>query len=185
MKAKVIEIKSTDDSNKFDVLAIIQAEQYKFTLTVVVDTIANQEIHITNGDDFFETKFLSHPRVATGIAKLVSNFYAGLAVELPALVDDFAPEINPLVPAQFSKEEIARRGEELYENSIRTQVEIPENIGKIISINIDTGDFEIDQDLILACQRLKAKHSNAALWTERIGYDAVYAVGGTLVRTAQ
>lgn len=85
--------------------------------------------------------------------------------------------------SQLDKEEIARRGEELYENSIRAQVETEENIGKIISINIDNGDFEIDNDFIAACRRLQAKQPLAVLWAERIGYDAVYAVGGTLVRT--
>lgn len=88
-----------------------------------------------------------------------------------------------MVHSQLDKEEIARRGEELYENSIRAQVETEENIGKIISINIDNGDFEIDNDLIAACRRLQAKQANAVLWVERIGYEAVYALGGTLVRT--
>ncbi len=86
---------------------------------------------------------------------------------------------------QINKEEIAQGGGEFYQNIIRSQVEIPENIGKIISINIENGDFEIDNDLIVACNRLKTKYPHAVIWTERIGYDAVYAVGGTLVRTLQ
>jgi len=32
---------------------------------------------------------------------------------------------------------------------------------------------------------LQAKQPDAAIWAERIGYDAVYAVGGSLVRTMQ
>jgi hypothetical protein len=31
----------------------------------------------------------------------------------------------------------------------------------------------------------RAKQANAALWGEKIGFNAVYAAGGTLVRTAQ
>ncbi|MBN3899763.1 MAG: hypothetical protein HWQ41_32195 [Nostoc sp. NOS(2021)] len=85
----------------------------------------------------------------------------------------------------LSREEIAQHGEELYQQSIRTQVETADNIGKIIAINITTGDYEIDDDFIVACHRLQAKQPNAIIWTERIGYDAVYAVGGTLVRTAK
>ena len=87
--------------------------------------------------------------------------------------------------SQPSKEEIAKRGGEIYEKVIRVQVETAENIGRIISININTGDYEIDNDLLVACHRLQAKQPDAVIWTERIGYDAVYAVGGTLVRTAQ
>ncbi|MBH8573200.1 hypothetical protein I8752_09255 [Nostocaceae cyanobacterium CENA369] len=81
-------------------------------------------------------------------------------------------------------EEIARRGKEVYETQIRAQVEIAENIGKIISIDIESGDYEINDDLLTTCRRLQMRHNNPILWTERIGFNAVYAVGGTLTRTA-
>ncbi|CBN57092.1 MULTISPECIES: addiction module protein [Kamptonema] len=78
-----------------------------------------------------------------------------------------------------------KRGKELYENVIRAQVETPENIGKIISINVETGEYEIGEDLVVTSGKLQAKQANAIIWAERIGFDAVYAVGGTLVRTAE
>lgn len=84
---------------------------------------------------------------------------------------------------RFSSEEIARRGEALYQQSIRAKVEMRENIGKILSIDIETGDYEIGADPVLTGRRLQAKHPDAAIWTERIGYNAVYALGGTLTRT--
>jgi len=77
-----------------------------------------------------------------------------------------------------------KRGKELYEKVIRAQVETPENIGKIISINVETGEYEIGEDLVVTSSKLQAKQANAIIWAERIGFDAVYAVGGTLVRTA-
>lgn len=86
---------------------------------------------------------------------------------------------------KLSDEEIARRGKELYENSIRAQVETAENIGKIISINVETGEYEIDDDLIVTSRRLQAKQSDAGIWAERIGFNAVYALSGTLLRTVQ
>lgn len=86
---------------------------------------------------------------------------------------------------KFSAEEIARRGKDLYEKSIRPKVETTENIGKIISINVETGEYEIGTDLVETSLRLRAKQADAALWGERIGFDAVYAVGGTLVRISQ
>ena len=85
----------------------------------------------------------------------------------------------------FSDEEIARRGKELYERQIRDRVETEENIGKIISIDITSGDYEIDDDLLKTTHRLFARHPQAVLWTQRIGYDAVYAFGSSLVRTAR
>jgi hypothetical protein len=84
----------------------------------------------------------------------------------------------------FSSEEIARRGQELYEKSIRAKVETEENIGKLVSIDIETGDYEIGEDNSLeAPRRLHAKHPGAAIFTLRIGYNAVYALGGVLERT--
>jgi hypothetical protein len=86
---------------------------------------------------------------------------------------------------RFSSAEVVQRGEELYEQGIRTQVETEPNIGKLVSIDIKTGDYEIGTDDSLdAPRRLHAKHPGAAVYTKRIGYNAVYALGGVLERTA-
>lgn len=84
---------------------------------------------------------------------------------------------------RYSSVEITRRGQELYEQNIRNLIETQENLGKIISIDIETGDYEIGDDLISTGDRLFARHPGAALYGARIGYNAVYAVGGSLVRT--
>lgn len=86
---------------------------------------------------------------------------------------------------KLSREEIAQRGKGIYEDRIRTQVETADNIGKIVSIDVETGEYEIGDDLVVTSRRLQAKHPSAAIWTERIGFNAVYAIGGTLIRTAQ
>src|SRR6266568_1179111 len=78
--------------------------------------------------------------------------------------------------ARDNSEEIGRRGQEIYETRLRARVETEENIGKIISIDVDTGDYEIDDDLIKAGDRSLARHPGASLYGARIGYDAVYAV---------
>jgi hypothetical protein len=85
---------------------------------------------------------------------------------------------------KISGEEITKRGKELYENSLRTQIETAENIGKIVSINVETGEYEIGDDLIITTRRLQAKQADAPIWAGRMGFNAVYAVGGTLIRTA-
>ena len=77
---------------------------------------------------------------------------------------------------------ISRIGHEIYETQLRPQVETEENIGKLISIDINTGDYEIGEKPVLSIQRLQARRPDAEIWTERIGYDAVYAVGGSLRR---
>ncbi|MEH2310978.1 MAG: hypothetical protein V7K35_06035 [Nostoc sp.] len=45
----------------------------------------------------------------------------------------------------LSREEVARRAKELYENGIRQQVEREENIGKMVIIDIETGEYAIDK----------------------------------------
>ncbi|MCW3054030.1 MAG: hypothetical protein JWN14_3200, partial [Chthonomonadales bacterium] len=85
----------------------------------------------------------------------------------------------------YSSVEITRRGKELYEQRIRTLVETQENVGKIVSIDIETGDYEVGDDLISTGDRLFARHPGAALYGARIGYNAVYAVGGSLVRAGR
>src|SRR5439155_3059506 len=93
-----------------------------------------------------------------------------------------APE---MARSQDITEEIGRRGQEIYEQKLRALVETEDNIGKIISIDVDTGDYEIDHDLLRAGDRLRARHPGATLYAARIGYDAVYGVGGTVAKTVR
>jgi hypothetical protein len=87
--------------------------------------------------------------------------------------------------SRFRDEEISRRGLELYEQQIRAKVESEENIGKLVSIDIETGDYEIGDDTsIEAPLRLHAKHPGAAIYTHRIGYNAAVSLGGVVERTA-
>jgi hypothetical protein len=82
-----------------------------------------------------------------------------------------------------SDESIAQRGKDCYA-SLRDQVELADNVGKLIAIDLETGDYEIGEDLLTISFRLKSRHPNAEMWAERIGFNAVYTVGGTLTRTA-
>ena len=76
----------------------------------------------------------------------------------------------------YSKEEFARRGDEIYESTIRPQVEA-DNYGKIVAIDIETGTFAIADDTLTASQKLLAKCLNAQTWVVRIGHRAVHRFG--------
>jgi hypothetical protein len=79
-----------------------------------------------------------------------------------------------------SPEEIARRGEELYQQQIRAKVEASEqNIGKMIVVDVKTGDYEIDDSGLAANDRLRARRPDAEPYAMRIGYNAVYGFGVT------
>ena len=77
---------------------------------------------------------------------------------------------------RYSKEEFARRGNELYETQVRPQVETG-NHGKIVAIDIETGQFELADTPLAACERLYARRSDAQPWCVRIGYRGVHRFG--------
>ncbi len=77
---------------------------------------------------------------------------------------------------RYSKEEHARRGRALYEQRVRAEVE-PDNHGKVVAIDVDTGAFEVAQDTLTASQRLLARQPDAQIWCVRIGYPAVHRLG--------
>ncbi len=80
--------------------------------------------------------------------------------------------------ARYTSEEIARRGKKLYEERIRALVETAENFGKVVSIDIETGDYNTDCNVLLADEKLHLARPGAAVWTERIGYESLYSLGG-------
>ena len=85
----------------------------------------------------------------------------------------------------ISKEEMRRRAAALYEPHIREKVETEENIGKMIIINVETGDYIVgDETGLEAAQRLHAKAADppAPLFGIRIGYNAAATIGGVLER---
>lgn len=77
---------------------------------------------------------------------------------------------------RYPKEELARRGKELYESQIRQQVE-PNNFGKIVAIDIETGAFEVDNDTLVASDRLLERYPDAQTWFIRIGHRGVHRFG--------
>jgi len=50
-------------------------------------------------------------------------------------------------------------------------------------MDVETGDYEIDEMGIESSHRLQSRHPNATLYALRIGYKAVEALGGMLERT--
>ena len=65
------------------------------------------------------------------------------------------PRVKPMTVRQprYSKEEFARRGNEIYQSQVRSQVE-EGNQGRIVAIDIETGAFELADDTITATDHL-------------------------------
>jgi hypothetical protein len=77
---------------------------------------------------------------------------------------------------RYSKEEFERRGTELYEQKIRPLVE-QGNRNRIVAIDIETGEFQLADEVLEACQAMIAKRPDAQLWCVRIGHRAVERFG--------
>jgi hypothetical protein len=69
---------------------------------------------------------------------------------------------------RYSKEEFARRGDELYEREILPRLG-PNRVGHYVAIDIESGDFEVDADEIAASDRLQARRPDAQIWVTRVG----------------
>ncbi|MEZ2278300.1 MAG: hypothetical protein ACBR12_15450 [Microcoleus sp.] len=85
----------------------------------------------------------------------------------------------------LSREEVARRAKHLYESTIRKKIELEENIGKMVIIDIETGDYEVDETGLKAAHSLRAKHPYARLFGIRIGYNVAASLGGVMERVSK
>ena len=83
---------------------------------------------------------------------------------------------------RYSKEEHARRGDEIYERQVRPQVEAG-NQGKIVAIDVETGAFEVAEDTLTASQRLLTHYPEAQIWCVRIGHRGVHRFGRSPMET--
>ena len=77
---------------------------------------------------------------------------------------------------RYSKEEFARRGNEIYETQVRPQVE-EGNYGRIVAIDIETGAFELAKDTMTASDKLLERYPDAQIWRVRIGHKGVHRFG--------
>ena len=85
----------------------------------------------------------------------------------------------------YTKEEIVARGEAIYEEQLRSVVEIEENLGKIVMIDIESGDFAVASTGLEASQLIRIRRPEGVFCALRIGYTAVETIGGVLPRRKQ
>ena len=76
----------------------------------------------------------------------------------------------------YTPQEVSSRGEAIYEQQIRGKVEFG-NKGKFVVIDIETGEYEIDVDDLIATKRLLVKRPDAILYGLRIGFPTAYRIG--------
>ena len=77
---------------------------------------------------------------------------------------------------KYPPAEIIRRGKEIYERDLKPKVEAG-NKGRILVIDVETGDYEIDDDRTKAYDRSLQKHPGAMLFGMRIGFPTAGKAG--------
>jgi hypothetical protein len=87
------------------------------------------------------------------------------------------------VKRRYSKEEFAHRGDAIYESTVQPHLK-PEDKDRFVALDIDTSDFEIDDDELAACDRLRARLPDAQIWMVRVGSRYVHRFGGREKRGA-
>lgn len=74
----------------------------------------------------------------------------------------------PPVQPRYSMEEFAPRGDLIYERDIEPHLR-PEDRGKYVSIDIETGAYEMDANEIEPSHRLRARVPEAQIRFRRVG----------------
>ncbi len=70
--------------------------------------------------------------------------------------------------SKYSKEEFAKRGDEIYERTVLPRLKKSDE-GKFVVIDIDTADYEIDENELAAYDRLVARRPLAQIWVTQVG----------------
>ncbi|HET9928225.1 MAG TPA: hypothetical protein VFQ09_05405 [Rubrobacter sp.] len=76
-----------------------------------------------------------------------------------------------------SREEFARRGDEIYDRVVAPRLK-EDDLGKFVLLDIDSEDYEIDQDELAASDRLLARNPGAQVWFTRAGSRYARRFGG-------
>ena len=76
-----------------------------------------------------------------------------------------------------SKEEIARRGDSIYQANVLPQLAAQDE-GKFAAIDVDTGNFEVAADELAACDKLSARIPNPQIWIVKVGSRYLHRFGG-------
>ena len=79
----------------------------------------------------------------------------------------------PAPEPRRSLEEIARLGAEAFDRHVRPSLR-PEDDGKFVAVDIETGDYELDADDYAVVTRLRSRRPSAEVWLGRVGQPAAY-----------
>jgi hypothetical protein len=77
---------------------------------------------------------------------------------------------------KYPKEEFARRGDAIFEQSIQPQLR-PEDDGKFLAIDIETGEYALGEDELEAGDHLRQRVPDAQIWMKLVGSPYLHRFG--------
>jgi hypothetical protein len=86
--------------------------------------------------------------------------------------------------AEYSAKEIAERGEAFYRQWIAGKLSETDH-GKFLVIDVETGDYEVDDDDLTATERVLARRPDALTYGVRIGHETAYRLGAGVAEHPQ
>ena len=78
-------------------------------------------------------------------------------------------------------DDVVTIGESIYEKDVLPRT-TPEDKGKMVVIDVYSGDYEIDRHSMAARDRLIERQPGAIVYIGRVGYRAAYRIGPRYVR---
>ena len=89
------------------------------------------------------------------------------------IIGDMSPLPSP------SSRQTVERGIRIYDEQLRHLLE-PARNGCYVVIDVDTGEYEVDEDHLAASDRAAAKRPGARLYARRVGSRTLARIGGRL-----
>lgn len=77
---------------------------------------------------------------------------------------------------RYSSDEIAELGQGLFDRYIRDTLGERDR-GKLLVVDIESGEYELDSDDVAAVKRAREKNPDAAFYVLRVGHSAAFRLG--------
>lgn len=76
----------------------------------------------------------------------------------------------------LSDEEFARRGNALFEEHVRPNVDVDAEAHKFVAIDVETGEYEVDRSDVTATDQLieRCPEAEGRIWLRRVGSPNAY-----------
>lgn len=82
----------------------------------------------------------------------------------------------PATQSRRPLSELARQGNEVFQRKVRSVLR-PEDDGKFVAIDVESDEYEINEDDYAAVARLRSRKPSADIWLVRAGFPTTCQVG--------